>query len=156
MNNPILIFASLLSLLLIGLLAFVMIVGPEQFPMLGGGDNPQSTMTQQETEQFNAAHILIAYKGSSKSKATRSKEEAKALAEEVAEKVKADGSNFAELAAKHSDGPSGRRGGNLGNFPFNKMAKPFSQATAELEIGGISKPVETIFGYHIILRKEPN
>lgn len=152
-NNPILILASLLSLLLVGLLAFVMVGGPGELQ----ASNEKKTapaLGQSSGEQYNAAHILIAYKGASRAKATRSKEEAKALAEEVAKKAKAEGADFAALAGEYSDGPSGVKGGDLGNFSFGGMVREFSQATTELEIGGISDPVETEFGYHIILRKE--
>ncbi len=151
-NNPILILASVLSLLLVGLLAFVMVGGPGE--LKANNEKGTSAAAPSSGEQYNAAHILIAYKGASRAKATRSKEEAKALAEEVAEKAKAEGADFAALAREYSDGPSGVKGGDLGNFSFGGMVREFSQATTELEIGGISDPVETEFGYHIILRKE--
>ena len=157
MNNPILFFASLLSLLLVGLLTFVMIAGPDQLPTFGDDKNPQAARPNQpQGEQYNASHILIAYEGAERSKATRSKEEALALAKELAAKAKEDGADFAALAIKHSDGPSGVKGGDLGNFEFDKMVPEFSKATVDLEIGGVSDPVETGFGYHIILRKEPS
>ena len=151
-NNPILILASVLSLLLVGLLAFVMVGGPGE--LQASNEKGTSAVAPSSGEQYNAAHILIAYEGASRAKATRRKEEAKALAEEVAEKAKAEGADFAALAREYSDGPSGVEGGDLGNFSFGRMVPEFSQATTELEIGGISEPVETEFGYHVILRKE--
>ncbi len=102
-------------------------------------------------EEVAASHILISYAGSSRSEATRTKEEAKARAEEVLQKVK-DGGDFAELAKEYSDGPSGPDGGDLGTFKFDKMAKPFSEAAFALEVDAISDVVETEFGFHVIKR----
>ena len=103
---------------------------------------------------LNAAHILIAYEGSSRSKATRTKEEAKALAAQVAAEAQAEGADFAALAELHSDGPSKVKGGDLGNFSPGDMIPEFSKAAIAMEIGEVSDPVETDFGFHIILRKE--
>lgn len=104
-----------------------------------------------------AAHILIMHKGSERVPAdvTRTKEEALARAVEVAAKAQAADADFAALAEEYSDGPSGPTGGDLGTFAPTQMVKPFSDATQALEIGGVSDPVETQFGYHVILRKEP-
>ncbi len=115
-----------------------------------------ATVQAQDTSQLNASHILIQYAGSTRAAAevTRSKEEALTLATEVAAKAQEDGADFAALAAEYSDGPSGPSGGDLGNFSPNQMIKPFSVATAKLEIGEISDPVESPFGFHIILRKD--
>jgi NIMA-interacting peptidyl-prolyl cis-trans isomerase 1 len=104
---------------------------------------------------LNAAHILIQFVGSSRAKEniTRTKEEALALAADIAKQAKAEGADFAALARKHSDGPSARAGGNLGVFAPGRMVKSFSDATLKLSIGAVSDPVESPFGYHVILRK---
>jgi parvulin-like peptidyl-prolyl isomerase len=62
------------------------------------------------------------------------------------------GDDFAELAKKHSEDPgSGKNGGDLGWFGERKMVQPFWEATKALEeIGDISKPVKTQYGWHII------
>ncbi|MEO2034096.1 MAG: peptidylprolyl isomerase [Planctomycetaceae bacterium] len=106
-------------------------------------------------EDLSAAHILIQYAGSTRAKAsvTRSKEEALTLAQEITKQARAEGADFAALAVEHSDGPSGPRGGDLGVFAPGQMIKPFSEATSGLRIGTISDPVESQFGYHVILRK---
>lgn len=108
-------------------------------------------------QPLNAAHILIQYKGSSRAKSSvsRTKEEAMKLAKDVAKQAQAKGADFAALAKKHSDGPSGPDGGNLGEFMPNQMVKAFSDATQKLKVGEVSGPVESDFGYHIILRKAP-
>jgi len=62
---------------------------------------------------------------------------------------------FAELAKKYSIGPSKIDGGELGYFNVETMAKPFSQAALKLKKGEITlKPVQTRFGYHIILLED--
>jgi peptidyl-prolyl cis-trans isomerase C/peptidyl-prolyl cis-trans isomerase SurA len=105
-------------------------------------------------DRINAAHVLIAYQGSARSSATRSKDEAKTLAAAVLARAKA-GEDFAELARKHSDDPSAKsRGGDLGSFSRDMMVKPFSDAAFGLKPGGISDVVETDFGFHVIRRSE--
>lgn len=115
-----------------------------------------AVIAQETPAQLNAAHILIQHKGSERANpsVTRTKEEALELAMEIAGKAQADGADFAALAKEFSDGPSGPDGGNLGNFAPNQMVEAFSVATAKLKIGGVSDPVESQFGYHIILRKK--
>ncbi len=72
------------------------------------------TPTAKTPAEITASHILIAYKGAERSKATRTKAEAKALADKVLAEAKAPGADFAALARKYSDGPSASKGGDLG------------------------------------------
>lgn len=66
-----------------------------------------------------------------------------------------DGADFAELAKEKSTGPSGPSGGDLGWFPPDRMVAEFSQAVQEMGDGEHSKePVQTQFGWHVILREE--
>ncbi|MFW5655464.1 MAG: peptidylprolyl isomerase [Roseicyclus sp.] len=85
--------------------------------------------------EFNASHILV-----------ETEEEAQALIDELAE-----GAEFAELAATHSIGPSGPNGGQLGWFTPGMMVPEFETAVFELEPGEVSEPVQTQFGWHVIL-----
>lgn len=65
------------------------------------------------------------------------------------------GTNFEELAKTHSTGPSGPSGGDLGWFSPEQMVKPFSDAVAALDDGAYTtEPVQTQFGWHVILREE--
>lgn len=68
---------------------------------------------------------------------------------EIYKKV-VDGMDFAKAAEEFSQGPSAPRGGDLGKFTSGRMVKEFSDAAFALEIGEISEPVLTQFGWHII------
>ena len=105
-------------------------------------------------EEVQASHILISYQGADRADAdiSRSKEEAKAEAERIRKLIVDDGKDFAEMAKEHSDGPSSTKGGDLGKFKFEVMAKPFSEAAFALGIDEVSEVVETGFGFHVIKR----
>ena len=60
------------------------------------------------------------------------------------------GSDFAELAKKHSQCPSGKNGGDLGEFSQGQMVPEFDKVIFNGEIGKIHGPVKTPFGYHLI------
>ena len=102
-------------------------------------------------DQVRASHILLMYAGSSRSSATRSKDEARAQIDGL--KTELDGgADFAALAKQHSDCPSGKSGGDLGMFGRGQMVKAFEDTTYGLEVGGTSGVVETPFGFHLIRR----
>lgn len=69
---------------------------------------------------------------------------------EIAEAIR-DGEDFAEMAKAYSEGPTGPEGGDLGWFGRGRMVPEFEEAAFALEIGEVSDPVKTQFGYHIIL-----
>ena len=124
----------------------------------GAGSAPQAGIGQPRQTppgELSAAHVLIMYNGSERAPAeiTRTKDEALALAKEIATKAKAEDADFAALAREHSDCPSGLDGGSLGSFRPGDMTPAFSEATAKLAVGEVSDLVETPFGYHIILRQ---
>ncbi len=85
--------------------------------------------------EFNASHILV-----------ETQEEAQALVDQLEE-----GADFAELAQEHSTGPSGPNGGQLGWFGAGMMVPAFEQAVFTLGVGEVSEPVETRFGWHVII-----
>jgi parvulin-like peptidyl-prolyl isomerase len=108
-------------------------------------------------ETVTASHILIAYQGAraASPSTTRSKAEAQKLADEIANKARQAGANFAELAIRYTEDPSGKsNGGKLGTFEHGRMVKPFADAAFALSPGQTSGVVETPFGYHIISREK--
>ena len=62
-----------------------------------------------------------------------------------------EGKDFSEIAKEYSFCPSNAQGGDLGYFTKGQMVKPFEDAVFSLEIGKVSKPVQTQFGWHLIL-----
>ncbi len=98
------------------------------------------------TDQVRAAHILRSADGRGKEEALKEIEAVKAQLD--------DGGDFAELAKANSECPSGSRGGDLGSFGRGAMVPEFETAAFGLEVGEVSGPVETDFGYHLIQRTE--
>lgn len=85
-------------------------------------------------EMVRASHILV-----------QTEEEIK----EIAEKIEG-GASFEDMAKESSKCPSGNNGGDLGEFSRGKMVPEFEEAAFTLEIGKVSEPVKTQFGYHLI------
>ncbi len=107
----------------------------------------------EDPPEFSARHILIAWRGATRSEATRSKDEALDLARRVLEELKAPGADFAALSQKYNDDRgAAARGGDLGIFERGLMTPPFQAAVEALKDGELSGVVETEFGYHLIQR----
>ncbi|MEP1587382.1 MAG: peptidylprolyl isomerase [Tateyamaria sp.] len=90
------------------------------------------------TEEYNASHILVE-------------------TEETALAIQADieaGADFAATAREKSTGPSGPNGGQLGWFGTGAMVPSFEAAVITLEVGEVSAPVQTQFGWHVIKLNE--
>lgn len=107
-------------------------------------------LDRKENASVKAAHVLIAYKDASRSSATRTKEEAEALANEILAKAKANPADFAKLAEEHSDDPGSKtKGGEYDNIMPGQMVPQFNDFIFDNPIGTIGL-VETDFGYHVI------
>ena len=61
-----------------------------------------------------------------------------------------DGADFADMASQYSTCPSGRKGGDLGEFSPGQMVKEFNDVCFNDEVGVVHGPVQTQFGYHLI------
>lgn len=90
------------------------------------------------TSEYNASHILL-----------ETEEDALSVIEALNE-----GGDFATLAAERSTGPSGPNGGELGWFGPGQMVPEFDAAVQALEVGTVSEPVQTQFGWHVIIVNE--
>lgn len=88
--------------------------------------------------EFNASHILV-----------ETEEEALTVIEMLE-----DGADFAATAQEKSTGPSGPSGGELGWFGPGMMVPEFEAAVIELEVGAVSTPVQTQFGWHVVKLNE--
>ncbi len=82
----------------------------------------------------SARHILVA---------------TEAKCRELKEQI-AGGADFAEVAKEHSTCPSGRSGGDLGNFGPGQMVKEFDEVVFSAELNTVQGPVKTQFGYHLL------
>ena len=60
------------------------------------------------------------------------------------------GADFAEMAKKHSTCPSGKQGGDLGEFGPGQMVPEFDKVVFSGEVGKVHGPVKTQFGYHLL------
>lgn len=72
---------------------------------------------------------------------------------EACEKLKAEiaaGADFATIAKKHSTCPSGREGGDLGEFTPGQMVPEFDTVVFKEEVGKVHGPIKTQFGYHLV------
>ena len=81
-----------------------------------------------------ASHILV-----------KTEEECSNIKKQIEE-----GSDFAQMAKEHSQCPSGKQGGDLGEFSPGQMVKEFDEVVFSDEVGKVHGPVKTQFGYHLI------
>lgn len=94
--------------------------------------------TVADIKEYHAAHILV-----------KTEEEAKDI------KAQLDaGGDFADLAKEHSSDGAAAGGGDLGWFSQGMMVKPFEDAVVAMEVGKVSDPVQTQFGWHLIQLQE--
>lgn len=86
-------------------------------------------------KEVKACHILV-----------KTKEQAEQIRQEII-----DGRSFSAAAREYSECPSSSEGGDLGYFPRGMMVPAFDKAAFNMPIGEISQPVQTEFGWHLIL-----
>lgn len=84
---------------------------------------------------YNASHILV---------------DSEDKANELLGQINAGEITFEDAARQFSTCPSGKQGGELGDFTSGQMVPEFENACAAMEPGQTTGPVKTQFGYHII------
>lgn len=109
------------------------------------------SMGRKAGARAKASHVLLGYDGTPvpNMREMRTKEEARAKAEQLLAEAKANPAGFTMLAVANSDDSSAQRGGDLGFFSPGQMVVPFNDYVFNNPIGSIGL-VETQFGYHII------
>ena len=108
-------------------------------------------LDRKKNGSIRASHILISFEDAVNPTpgVTRSKEEAKRLANRLLREARRNPDDFETLARNNSDGPSKRVGGDLGFYQEGGMATEFFDYTNKNRVGRIGL-VETDFGFHII------
>jgi peptidyl-prolyl cis-trans isomerase C len=100
-------------------------------------------------ESVEASHILIMV--------NEERTEADALSKIQSIKAEIDGGlDFGEAALEYSEGPSNVQKGSLGQFGRGQMVPEFETVAFDQEVGVVSDPVLTQFGYHLILTTAKN
>lgn len=112
-------------------------------------DDNQGKFRQPET--VRARHILIKVPRQNPSEKdwTTAEAKIKSIRKDIVDNKK----DFAEVAKVESEGPSKTKGGDLGFFAKQQMVPPFAEAAFSMKDGGLSAPVKTSFGWHIIKRE---
>ena len=85
--------------------------------------------------EYNAAHLLV---------------ETQEAALAARARIVDEGQAFADVARDVSTGPTGPNGGNLGWFGEGQMVAEFEATVKAIEIGDVSEPVQTQFGWHVV------
>lgn len=84
---------------------------------------------------MSASHILV---------------DSEEQAQDILAKIRGGSISFEDAAKQYSSCPSREQGGALGSFGHGQMVPEFEEACLGMEVGAISEPVKTRFGYHII------
>lgn len=107
---------------------------------------------QVRPDSLNASHVLISYVGAqfADPEVTRSREEAKLLADSILSVVNRNKDKINELAVALSDDPSAAENeGETGWFPDMAMVGSFNNAVLDNPVNSVVI-AETAFGYHVI------
>jgi peptidyl-prolyl cis-trans isomerase SurA len=116
-------------------------VAPQQAtPQEVAPSAPQNIMITQTMSR----HILL------RSRADLSDQDAERRLAGYRDQVRAKTADFGELAKKYSEDGSAANGGNLGWMGPGELVPEFEQAMNRLQIGDVSNPVKTEFGWHLI------
>lgn len=101
-------------------------------------------VTRKSDTLLNKLEILMA-RASARHILVKTEEECNDLKNQIT-----DGAEFDDLAEQHSLCPSGKQGGELGEFGPGQMVKEFDTVVFSAPIGEVQGPVKTQFGYHLL------
>jgi parvulin-like peptidyl-prolyl isomerase len=99
-------------------------------------------------------HLLVQYQGArgAEAKVTRSKDDARALANKLHEELVTKHATFDALVKQYSDDQSASDGGMLGRFTKGELMPEINDVVFAMAPGEVSPVVETPFGFHLFLR----
>jgi len=97
--------------------------------------------------------VVLDYVEFSREPSDEDEEDVRMRLADLAESVR-QGEDFAELASIYSDGPSRAEGGDLGWFGQGEMVAEFNDVAFSLDVGEVSEPFKTQYGYHIVLLED--
>ena len=101
--------------------------------------------------EVQLSQVLVQWAGLPRSSATRTKDEARALAEQARSRL-ASGEQIDAVSRALSDSPMRERGGDLGFFKRGELQPALESAAFALPVGGASPVVETAAGFHVLVR----
>lgn len=114
---------------------------------------PPAASAEPRETKYAATEVLIAHVGAAgaRSSVTRTEADAHTRAIEIWRRATA-GESLEALAKEQSDGSEGPRGGAIGTYRTGTMIPAFEQAIAAIEVGAITAPFQTPFGWHVARR----
>lgn len=123
-------------------------------PTPAGGDDAAAAADANAGELRAGAQILVTYRGAKDAPPTikRSRDEALRLARDLVAQLRRDPRRFSKLAAQHSDVAAALKTGHLGVWHRGQMVPLFERAFDKLRVDEVAAPVESEFGYHVLMR----
>ncbi|HDR05834.1 MAG TPA: hypothetical protein ENN84_11405 [Candidatus Marinimicrobia bacterium] len=111
------------------------------------------TLYERNARELHLAHILISHEDAARSSSKRLKKDALTLIQKLAVTTKPD--NFWNVARTYTDDATSRNeGGDLDWVKAGEMVPEFDDIAFSLNVGEISQPFQTMYGFHIIYLKE--
>lgn len=96
-------------------------------------------------EEIRLSEILVATKSDDPQKVAAAQATAEALLADIRK-----GTSFEDVAKKSSEGPTAKRGGDLGYFKRGVMAKELEERTFSMKPGDVSEPIRTKQGFVLL------
>lgn len=113
-----------------------------------GAGNPLTSTEPMDVTQTRARHILI------RTSQVVNDDQARQQLQALRSRIQQGGANFADMARQYSNDTSAPQGGELGWLSPGETVPAFEQAMDSLQPGTISEPVQSPFGWHLILVEE--